>query len=174
VADYFSIAEGEHIEDFRSDFGIRALDLAPLTTDVSEQNVELARRATEAYNAHDLEALIALYDPQIELHSTFAAVGGAVYHGHDGVRKYFRDLEEAWEGETHIEPEAFFDLGEYTLAFNVLRGRGRQSGAEVAMPVALVARWRDGLMVYFKGYAHREDALSDLGVSKEALEPIAP
>jgi hypothetical protein len=34
--------------------------------------------------------------------------------------------------------------------------------------------WREGLMVYFKGYAHREDALRDLGVSEEALEPIAP
>ena len=42
------------------------------------------------------------------------------------------------------------------------------------MPNALVATWRDGLIVYFKVYAHREDALSDLGVSEEALEPIAP
>jgi ketosteroid isomerase-like protein len=141
---------------------------------VSEQNVELARRAIEAYNAHDLEALIALYDPEIELHSTFAAVGGAVYHGHDGVRKYFRDLEDAWEGAVRIEPEAFFDLGEQTLVFNMLHGRGRQSGVEVAMPVALLARWRDDLIVHFKGYAHREDALRDLGLSEDALEPIAP
>jgi hypothetical protein len=29
-------------------------------------------------------------------------------------------------------------------------------------------------MVYFKGYIHREDALSDLGVSQNELEPIAP
>jgi hypothetical protein len=35
-------------------------------------------------------------------------------------------------------------------------------------------RWREGLVVYVKAYAHREDALSDLGVAKEALEPIAP
>jgi hypothetical protein len=97
-----------------------------------------------------------------------------VYHGHDGVRKYFRGLEDAWEGAVHIEPEAFFDLGEQTMVFNVLHGRGRQSGVEVAMPVALLARWRDDLMVHFKGYANREDALRDLGLSEDALEPIAP
>jgi hypothetical protein len=37
-----------------------------------------------------------------------------------------------------------------------------------------VCKWRDGLIVYFKGYTHREDALTDLGVSEDALEPIAP
>ena len=76
--------------------------------------------------------------------------------------------------ELRAEPEAFFDLGEQTLMFAVLHGRGRQSGAEVAMPWAAVARWRDGLCVYLKVYAHREDALRDLGVSEEALEEVAP
>jgi hypothetical protein len=41
------------------------------------------------------------------------------------------------------------------------------------MPVALVTRWRDGLIAYMKKYAHKEDALGELGVS-EALDPIAP
>jgi hypothetical protein len=34
--------------------------------------------------------------------------------------------------------------------------------------------WRDRLVVYFKGYVHREDALNDLGVSEDSLEPLAP
>ena len=141
---------------------------------MSEENVELHRRASVAYNAHDLEAFIAYLDPSIELHSAFAALGGGVHSGHDGVREYFRELEDAWGDEIRGEIEAFFDLGEDTLAFYVLHGRGRQSGAEVAMPLAQVVRWRDGLVVYFKVYAHREDALSDLGVSEDSLEPIEP
>jgi len=55
-----------------------------------------------------------------------------------------------------------------------LHGRGLQSGANVETPAAHVCRWRDGRIVYFKGYVHRQDALSDLGVSVDALEPIAP
>jgi ketosteroid isomerase-like protein len=141
---------------------------------VSEQNVELHRRTIETINARDLEAFIALGDPEIELHATFSVVGGAVYSGHDGMRRLFRDLEDAWGEEIRMEPEAYFDLGEYTLVFNVLHARGQQIGAEVAMPVAHVVRWRDGLAVYVKAYIHREDALEDLGVSEDALEPIAP
>jgi ketosteroid isomerase-like protein len=142
---------------------------------MSEQNVELARRAVEAYNSHDIEAFLAFLDPGIEFHSAFAAVGGGVYHGHDGMRRFYEELVDAWgEDQLRLEPEAYFDLGEHTLSFYVAHGRGRESGADVALPAAMVARWRDGLCVYSKGYAHREDALRDPGVSKDALEPIAP
>jgi ketosteroid isomerase-like protein len=141
---------------------------------VPEENVELYRRAVEAYNARDIEAFIALCDPSIEGHSVFAAVGGAVYHGHDGMRRFFRDIEDEWGDETRMEPEAYFELGGNVLAFHLLHGRGKQSGAEVAMPFAQVVRWRDGLIAYFKGYAKREDALRDLGVAEDVLEPIAP
>jgi hypothetical protein len=141
---------------------------------VSKHKVELLRRANEAFNERDIEAFIALCDRQIELHSAFAAVGGAIYHGHDGLRRWHRDLEDAWGQEIRIEAEMYFDLGEHTLMFYVLRGRGKQSEAEVAMPAALAVRWRDDLMVYVEVYLHREDALSDLGVSEDALQPIAP
>jgi ketosteroid isomerase-like protein len=139
-----------------------------------ERNIELLRRWFEAFNARDIEAVIALCDPSGVFISTFAVGGAAVYHGHDGMRRYFGDLAEAWGDEIRLEPEAYFDLGEHALAFSVSRGRGRHSGAEVAMPVASVSRWRDGRMVYLKGYAHREEALRDLGVSAGELEPIEP
>jgi ketosteroid isomerase-like protein len=141
---------------------------------VSEQNIELHRRLVAAFNARDIEAFIAFCDPSIEFHSAFAAIGGAVYHGHAGLRTWHRDFEEAWGDDVGVEVEAYFDLGDDVLAFYLLHGRGRQSGAEVTMPNALVATWRDGLIVYFKVYAHREDALSDLGLRESALEPLPP
>ena len=138
-----------------------------------ERNVELHRRAIEAYNARDVDAFIAFADPSVEFHAAFAAVGG-VYHGHDGLRKFFRDIEDAWGDENRLEPEAYFDLGERTLAFYLLRARGRHSGAEVATRIANVMRWREGLIVYAKSYVHKEEALRDLGVSEDELEPIDP
>jgi ketosteroid isomerase-like protein len=141
---------------------------------MSRENVERHRRFVEAFNARDIDAVLAYCDPAIEFHSAFAAVGGAVYHGHAGVRTWHRDFEEVWGGKVRVEVEAYFDLGERVLAFYVLHGSGRHSGAEVAMENALVATWRDGLIVHFHVYAHREDALADLGVSEDALEPIAP
>jgi hypothetical protein len=79
-----------------------------------------------------------------------------------------------WGDELRVEPEAYFDVGEHTITFHVLHGRGRQSRADVAMPAAHLCRWRDGLIVYFKGYAERDDALRDLGVSEDELERIDP
>jgi ketosteroid isomerase-like protein len=132
------------------------------------------RRPYAAYNVKDVEAFVASCDPAIELESALAAVGGEVYRGHDGVRSFFDDMAGAWGDEVRAEPEAYFDLGELILAFHVLRGRGKHSGVSVVMPVALVAQWRQGRIVYLKAYAHREDALAELGVSQDELEPIAP
>lgn len=141
---------------------------------MSEENVDLHRRIYQAFNAGDVDALVALAAPSIAVQSVFAAVSGVVYHGHDGVRSWRRDLEEAWGDEIRVEAEAYFDLGEKTLAFDVLHGHGRQSGAEVALPGAAVTRWRDRQCIQFKAYADREKALRDLGTSEDALEPIAP
>ena len=141
---------------------------------MSQENLMLARRIVEAFNRHDAEAFITSLDPSVEYHSAITVPGGAAYHGHAGVRRYFRDFSDAWGDEFRVEPDAFFDLGEDTLMFYVVHGRGQQSGADVAMPGAQVCRWRDGLLVYAKVYVHREDALKDLGISEDALKPIAP
>jgi ketosteroid isomerase-like protein len=138
------------------------------------KNIERHRRLIDPFNSRDVDAFLELCDPQIEFHSTFSAVGGAVYHGHDGMRRYFEDIEEAWGTDFRVEPEAYFDLGEHTLAFSTLHGRGQQSGAEVELPTAQLCRWRGGLIILLKAYAHKEDALLDLGVSEDTLKPIAP
>jgi ketosteroid isomerase-like protein len=141
---------------------------------MSKRNIVLYRRWFEAYNARDTEALVEYCDPDIEFHSVFAVAGGAVYHGHDGMRKLHQDFRDVWGDEIRFDPEAYFDLGDHALVFGLLHGRGRHSGVEVAMAGAQVVRWRDGLMVYAKGYAQRADALSDLGVSEDELERIDP
>jgi ketosteroid isomerase-like protein len=140
---------------------------------VSRHNVELTRRLLEAVNRRDIEAGAALCDLEIEFDSAFSEVGG-IYRGHDGLRRYFQDLEDAWGDEVRREPEAYVDLGEQTLMLYVAHLRGRHSGVDLAQPAAAAYKWRDGLCVDVKNYAHKEDALSDLGVSEDALEPIAP
>ena len=141
---------------------------------MSERDVELLRRWIEAFNSRDIEAVIALCDPAIEFRSVFAAVGGGVYCGHDGMRRWHRDLQEAWGEQIRLQPEAYFDRGEYLLMFFVYHGRGEHSGAEVATPATSVAHWRDGLLTHSTVYLDRAHALHDLGVTEDELEPIAP
>ena len=66
---------------------------------MSQENLMLARRLVEAFNRHDVEAFITALDPSVEYHSAITVPGGAVYHGHTGVRRYFRDFT-ATHGET--------------------------------------------------------------------------
>jgi ketosteroid isomerase-like protein len=139
---------------------------------MSESNAKLHRGILEAYNAGDIETFIASCDPSIEFHSTFSVVGG-VYHGRDGMREYFRDLEDAWD-DIHVDAEAYFDVAGHSLACFALHAHGSHSGVEVAMPLTQVGTWSDGLCVYLKSYPDREDALRDLGVSEDELEPIEP
>jgi ketosteroid isomerase-like protein len=138
---------------------------------MSQENLASHRRAVEAFNRRDVQGLVALCDPKIELRS---AVTTTLYHGHEGVRRWNRDLEEAFGEEIWLEPEAYFEVGDHTITFHLLHGRGRQSGADIAERFAHVHRWRNGLTVWFKAYARQEDALKDLGVSKDAVEQIDP
>jgi ketosteroid isomerase-like protein len=82
-------------------------------------------------------------------------------------------MEDSWE-QIESTPEAFFDLGDRLLVFTVVRGRGRRSGVEAELAAAHLARVREGLVVDYRAYIDRKDALSDLGLSEDELKPILP
>ena len=140
---------------------------------MSQENVEIVRVFTRAFNEQDVERIVSLCDPDVEFHSTFAAVGGADYRGHDGVREWQRDFQDTWGG-IHSDVEAIYDLGDDVLTFTLIKGQAKHSGVDVELTAAIVTRVENGRIVSFEGYAHREDALRDLGVSEDVLEPIAP
>jgi len=116
----------------------------------ASETIDVARAFTDALNAGDIEAAIAVCDPEIEFHSTFAAVGGAVYRGHGGMRRWLRDMEDGWE-RIESTPEAFFDLGDRLLVFTRVRGRGRRSGVEAELATAHLTRVREGQVVRLPG-----------------------
>src|ERR1700730_17788177 len=138
-----------------------------------ERDVERPRSVIDAYNARDIEAFIRYCDRQLEFHAAWVGVAPTLYVGHAGLRRWHQELEDAWD-EIALQPDEYFDLGDRVLTFATQRGRGRHSAVEDAMPVGFVARWPDGLMIYRRGYLDRADALRDLGVTEDELEPIAP
>jgi ketosteroid isomerase-like protein len=84
---------------------------------MSEQNVELAYRAFDAFARHDLDAFVAFHDPDCEIQPLLAAVGGN-YHGHDGVREWWGDLFDAFPDFSFRFNEVR-ELGDRTLARRV-------------------------------------------------------
>lgn len=62
----------------------------------------LLRRAYEAFNSRDIDAALALMDPDVDWPN---AIEGGRVHGHEGVRDYWtRQFEHS---DPHVEPERF-------------------------------------------------------------------
>lgn len=137
-----------------------------------ESKLDLVCRLIAGFNARDLDALIELCDPEVELDTTGAAgVSGGVYRQHDGIRAWHHDVDEAW-AEVEIEPQEYCDLGEDMLVCYRLRGRGRQSGIEVEMQPSALVVVRDALVVRLKTYTDRELGLGAARVTEDDLMPL--
>ena len=131
-----------------------------------QENVELHRRANEAFTRRDLSAFLALMDNGVEFMPYERAMEGlGPYRGHSGVGVW-------WEATV----EAFPDLsGEYyevrgwgdtTVASGRLHGAGAASGASFDRPLCTAAKWRDGKAVWWYAFGGKTEALRTLGLSE--------
>ena len=96
---------------------------------MSQENVEAFNRGIKAMNRGDVEGVLRELHPSVEFHMALQElVGGeaAVYHGHDGVREYLRDMDEAF-AEVELDYTEIRDLGDRVLATGSFRTRGRQA-----------------------------------------------
>jgi ketosteroid isomerase-like protein len=86
-----------------------------------------------------------------------------------GVEEFrrFRD-SGPWSGSPiQFEPERFFSVDdERVLVFVRVAATGRGSGVPVAMPVAHEFTIRENLVVRFKVYGSRDEALEVVGLSE--------
>jgi ketosteroid isomerase-like protein len=126
-------------------------------------NVELVRKSFEAMSAWDVDALLRLYDPDVEfLPLTGTRVESGGYRGHAGVRAYFAEAQELWDV---LEPQGheYRDLGDRVLVAGRCRVRGRVSGAESHPACAWVIGVRDGTIVSHRTCATYDEALQAAG-----------
>ena len=135
-------------------------------------NVAVVRRSLEAICAWDLDTLLELYDPDVQLLPlTGTRVESGGYRGHDGVREYMSEARDLW---SLLEPvgEVFTDVGDYVLVTGRCRVRGRSSGAESNPACAWAIGVRDGRIVSHRACESYEEALRVAGV-EPAEDPAA-
>ncbi len=131
---------------------------------MSQENVDAFLRGVEAGNRRDVEALLDELDPEVEWHAALAMLGGdAVYRGHDGVRAFLSDFQEAF-AENHMEFDEIRDLGDRVVAIGRFRNRGRASGAEVESPFGYVVEFRNGKVIMVRTYLDTKKALEAAGL----------
>ena len=136
---------------------------------MSEENVEVVRRVYDAAARHDAEAVLALYDREVEwdvsrAHPIPRMVGGDdLFRGHEEMRRFFRERHEAF-GEIEDICEELIDAGDQVISVGTLRGRGRASGLEVEQTLFAVWTVEQDKIVRVIFFPTRADALEAAGL----------
>jgi ketosteroid isomerase-like protein len=132
---------------------------------MSQENVEIAKRAIDAYNRRDAESIAAYVTADFEwLPVLPGTVEGDAYRGRDGIELYLGEIGDTWERLCVLGDE-FRDLGDRVLVLGRVEGRGRGSGVEVDAPLATIFDFRDGKMSRSAAYLDHGEALRAAGLS---------
>jgi ketosteroid isomerase-like protein len=131
---------------------------------MSEANVEVVRRWFDGLARGEPSPEICDPGLRIENVSEFPIKGP--YHGHEGLRRWWQDIEEAFD-EIGFEIEQLIDVDdERVLSVQRIVGRFRLSGIEVDTPWASVIYVRDGKIARAVGYASRRRAFKAVGLTE--------
>ena len=126
---------------------------------MSEENVELTARATDAFNRRDVEATVALWDEEGVWYPAIEALmeGRTAYRGPAEIRRYYRDLAE-FAYESVAEWSEVHDLGDQVLCLGRL-SMTFSSGVELEQELGCLYTWRNGKILEARGYMSKGEAL---------------
>jgi ketosteroid isomerase-like protein len=131
---------------------------------MSQENVEIVRRAYEAMNNREFSRTPEFLDPDVEFDLSRNILNPDVYRGYAGLERLVGVIEDVW-GDFHIEPQELIDAGDCVVARLRVSGKGRGSGVETEMHVFNVWTLRQGKVVRLAGgYRERAEALEAAGL----------
>jgi ketosteroid isomerase-like protein len=133
---------------------------------MSQENVEIVRRLWEAARRRDTEAVLALYDADVEVDGTglpWVAMEGAVYRGHDGLKRLFAEWRESWR-EADAQLDRIVDAGDRVVSIYTYRAQGRASGTPIEEEFATVSTVRSGKVVRVQWFMGRAAAFEAVGL----------
>ena len=134
---------------------------------MSRDTIEMLQRAHDAFRRGDLDGFVELWDADCEYRpalETAVEGGGGVYRGHDGIRRWWHGMYDAWS-EFTLEIHEIRDLGEHVLVLGVWRGRARHSGIALESPIAQVVTVRAGKSTTVQDFFDQEAALEAIGLA---------
>jgi ketosteroid isomerase-like protein len=125
----------------------------PAPIEQTDPNERIVRQWAQAINARDVEAVVALSHPEIELHPMQIAVAG-LYTGHDGVRAWIDDILASGIGH-NVTYGGLKTLPDGRVA---LFGEVCLEGKKIS-PYTLLATVRDEKVALTRSYLADEDTL---------------
>ena len=135
---------------------------------MSHENVEIVKRAIDAFNRRDLEAWLAEWDARCEYRPAMErdmAGDDDSFRGHQGLRRWWQEMSDAWS-YLHTDVHEIRPVADRVFTSVTLSGKGRVSGAEMEASFFLVGTIRDGKVLSSRDYADREQALKAVGLEE--------
>jgi len=136
---------------------------------MSRENVEIVRRVYEAAARRDSASVLALHDREVECDYSrmpeARLMGRGLIRGHEELRAWFREWNEAWESVVAAYEE-LIDAGDQVISVAAWRGLGRTSGAKVETPTPRAGVWtiQDGKVVRVVWFESVEEAREAAGL----------
>ena len=128
---------------------------------------DLVRRAYAALGTRDYEALSKLAVPEFELDVTDRVFNPATYHGADGLRQFFAEVDELWDS-MDMAVERIVERDDEVLALLLVDIVGRGSGLKLQDRIAQHWTARDGKLVRMRVRANPEAALAEFEAGDKA------
>src|SRR3954453_21931922 len=133
---------------------------------MSDENVEIVRRAVEAFNAHDTDRWVNFLDPDFEFVDHMGAVAEQTGSGIETIRRMVEGWFEAFP-DFRANVKEFIDAGDRVVGATDGQGTGAGSGLPYFQPAAEVFTVRDGKLTRAElGFANKAAALEAAGVQK--------
>jgi len=132
---------------------------------MSDENLDVVRRAIDAYNRRDFEAIRALNHPDVEVDwSASRGLGAGIYRGSDEAIDFMRDFLETFE-DVRMEPDRYVEAGDLVVVPNTTHIRGRD-GIETVARSALFFELREGRVTQIRLYQETSEALDAAGLTE--------
>jgi ketosteroid isomerase-like protein len=120
----------------------------------------------DAISRGDVDAALEVCHEEIEFSSMLGQLEGATYHGHAGIRRYFRDVAAAWDAwEMETESTLPAPDGRVVIVLR-MHVRGRESGVPLELRVAHIWELRDGKLWRSAAYRDPDEALRAAGLKE--------
>jgi ketosteroid isomerase-like protein len=124
-----------------------------------QRTLDLIAQGVAAFNAGDIDGMLAPIHRDVEFQPLRAVLEGTVYHGHEGFRRWLEDTAEDWE-QFDLDVIELTEVGANSvLLYGRVHARGRASGVELDSTAAWLCELRDGLIGRLRFYRDVETAL---------------
>lgn len=132
-----------------------------MSTDASKEKSDLLRQFYEYFNQQDLDAVLELCSPEVEVYKdpeVVEMVSALTPRGQERVAQYLRGWLDSWD-DYQARPEQFLGSGEDVAVLVHVRARGKGSQFDIEEDMADVYKVKDGKIVLLRLYIQRQDAL---------------